>query len=158
MMLPCLLLLPAWPVSMVESKQGDWKTHGMVNIFWRVLWRAGIWSFSKKCEGSWLYLFFLIFIKCAFSFSQKCFTEGCPLEDFQVPRLRVSQGCQNLKFFQSKSGDFFILESQDFHKILAFWSLSKDGLFTPLQNENKFESLWTGIAVLQIAVHDEYFP
>lgn len=30
--------------------------------------------------------------------------------------------------------------------------------FSLLQNENKFESLWTEIAGLQVALHREHFP
>lgn len=37
---------------MVESKQGGWKAHCMVNIFWRALWRAGVWRFSVKSVGN----------------------------------------------------------------------------------------------------------
>lgn len=163
MMLPRLLLLPAWPVAHGGEQTRRLKStpYGK-HILKGIVKGWGLEIQPKECEESCLDLIW-VFIKCAFSFSQKCFAEGCPIEGrcdkvhFWGPRLLVSQGCKNLQFSKPKSGGFFILQVKNFAKY-ELWSLSKDGLFTPLRNENKFESLWTGIAGLQIAVHDEYFP
>lgn len=148
---------------MVESKQGGWKAHHMVNIFWRALWRAGVSRFSLKSVRRAVWILFGFSSNVLFPYPRNALPRGAQLKEGVTKCTFEGQDSLSLKgvkvssFLSQSLGVSLFCKSRILQN-MSLWSLSKDGLFTPLQNENKFESLWTGIAGLQIAVHDEYFP
>ena len=146
-----------------ESKQGGWKAHHTVKIFWRALWRAGVWRFSVKSmrRAGWILFGFssnvLFHSPRNVSLRDAHLKEDVKKSTFEGQDSLSLKGVKISSFLSQSLGVSLFCKSSILQN-MSLWSFSKDGLFTPLQNENKSESLWTRIAGLQIAVHDEYFP